>query len=406
MDISNQLRLILLLTGAVVFIAVYFFSRRRTAEAEVSHDEWTAPVRQSNEPEFIIDDSPLINEEELEVPAYIRKQKQEGRYEADEALTTVVLDDDHVIDEIVATQAFIDSVEREQKLHQPIASHARTDRFNVEEIQLDLVENEPFTQPALSADVDLPASIKEDTQSVPIVFDLQESNSFVIEEVTEEYPKIAAEDFHEDFAEDSFEKVSDDLRPESAIELEPALETKSPLKQSHEASALATPAQEVVVSRQAESAVKSVEKPTAKPAGVAARKIFSVRLVFPERIDGMRLLELLEGERMMHGKFGIFHRLNEGASVFSLASMVEPGSFDLQQMPEQYFPGVTLFMLLPGPLDGLIAFDQLMTCVRRMSHATQGVVQDERGNTLNAQLMNRLRDDVLDFQHLIGGVAH
>ncbi len=74
-------------------------------------------------------------------------------------------------------------------------------------------------------------------------------------------------------------------------------------------------------------------------------------------------------------------------------------------MSEQQFPGVTLFMLLPGPADGLVAYDQMLSCAQRLAHATGGVLQDERGSKLTPQAMGKLRDEVLDFQHLIGAMA-
>jgi cell division protein ZipA len=125
----------------------------------------------------------------------------------------------------------------------------------------------------------------------------------------------------------------------------------------------------------------------------------------PERVAGSELLSLLQREQLQHGKFSIFHRMHETQAVFSVASMVEPGTFDPAAMATQQFPGVTLFMQLPGPLDGLIAYDQMISCAQRVAHATGGSLQDERGSKLTQQTMERLREEVLDFQHLIGGVT-
>ncbi len=414
MDISNQLRLILLLTGVVIFIIVYVFGRRRGADAEVTHDEWTTTVQPAREPEFSIDDSPLIDEETLEVPAYIRKQQQEGRYDAEDSFTSSILDDDHVVDEIVATQAFIDSVEREQKFNDPAVTPARANRFHVEEVQLDLAQDGPFIDSGLSADIELSTSLQEDHHSGSVDFNVNESNAFVIEELDDPADEDTAEALGEAFSEEVYVDNSPEFSTAESLEVvsetsevptlsEPVATPSAPTVPTTTIEPVVPPVEKTV-----EKPVdKPVDKPAQKPSGQSVpRKIFAVRLAVAERLDGLRLLELLEVERLTHGKLGIFHRLHEGLSVFSLASMVEPGSFDLQQMPEQYFPGVTLFMLLPGPLDGLIAFDQMMTCAQRIAHATQGVIQDERGNKLNVDLMNRLRDDVLDFQHLIGGIAH
>lgn len=140
-------------------------------------------------------------------------------------------------------------------------------------------------------------------------------------------------------------------------------------------------------------------------ANAARRKIIALRVPMPERVPGAQLLALLQGERLQHGKFNIFHRQHDGGTVFSVASMVEPGSFDLHSMSEQQFPGITLFMLLPGPLDGLVAYDQMLSCAQRIAHATGAVLQDERGSKLTPQSMDKLRNEVLDFQHLLGAVT-
>lgn len=134
-----------------------------------------------------------------------------------------------------------------------------------------------------------------------------------------------------------------------------------------------------------------------------SRKIIALRLAAgAERIGGSQLLSWLQDENLRHGKFNIFHRLHGSEAVFSVASMVEPGTFDVTGMAEQQFPGVTMFMLLPGPLDGLVAFDQMLSCAQRLVHSMHGVLQDERGIKLLPHGIERLREDVLDFQHLLG----
>ncbi|MES1192152.1 MAG: cell division protein ZipA C-terminal FtsZ-binding domain-containing protein [Steroidobacter sp.] len=130
----------------------------------------------------------------------------------------------------------------------------------------------------------------------------------------------------------------------------------------------------------------------------AQRQLIALRLAMSERVSGAQLLEMFRAENLRHGKFNIFHRLHDGDTVFSVASMVEPGSFDIETMPSQHYPGITLFMLLPGPLPGAEAFEQMMSCAQRLSHLTSGVVQDESGVMLLESGIQRLRDKVLDFE--------
>ena len=86
---------------------------------------------------------------------------------------------------------------------------------------------------------------------------------------------------------------------------------------------------------------------------------------------------------MQHGRYGIFHYLDaNGESVFSVASMVEPGSFDLDAMPTAEFPGLTLFALLPGPKPGGDAIMAMIACSDRLQRTLGGALQDENGMPL------------------------
>jgi cell division protein ZipA len=133
---------------------------------------------------------------------------------------------------------------------------------------------------------------------------------------------------------------------------------------------------------------------------VERRKILSLRLsVLPERIEGATLLECLLAEALEHGKYSIFHRQNsEGAAVFSVASMVEPGTFDLDRMAETLYPGITLFAQLPGPVAGMHALNDMLACGRRLQQALGGVLQDERGVPLTVHRVERMRQEVREFE--------
>lgn len=146
----------------------------------------------------------------------------------------------------------------------------------------------------------------------------------------------------------------------------------------------------------------------AKPKLTEKRKIIALRLSAPltERYTGNRLRTAFDAMDLEHGRYGIFHRIYQGKSVFSVASMVEPGAFDLATMGETQFAGVTLFALLPGPLPGSKAYDQLIECARHLERNLGGELHDERGMPLNAQRVASLRNDVLDFEHLLGSPAH
>jgi cell division protein ZipA len=138
---------------------------------------------------------------------------------------------------------------------------------------------------------------------------------------------------------------------------------------------------------------------------VERRKILSLRLAMaPQRVEGAKLLESLQAESLQHGKYNIFHRLHaDGSIVFSVASMVEPGAFDLEKMGETLYPGMTMFTQLPGPVPGMHALNELIACARRLQANLGGTLQDERGVPLTVHRIERMRQEVREFERPAGG---
>lgn len=133
-------------------------------------------------------------------------------------------------------------------------------------------------------------------------------------------------------------------------------------------------------------------------------KVVTLRLVAGARrtIPGDELALCLRGIGMRHGKFGIFHRYegeDENRVIFSAASLVEPGSFDLANLKEQRLPGISLFMVLPGPMDGAEAFDLMMAAARALSKSLDAELLDESGSTLSIQRERYLREEIIQYRH-------
>jgi cell division protein ZipA len=105
---------------------------------------------------------------------------------------------------------------------------------------------------------------------------------------------------------------------------------------------------------------------------------------------------------MRSGKFGIYHRYDgndENRTIFSAASLVEPGSFDLANIKEQEIPGISMFLVLPGPIDGTEAFDLMMQAARAIAQTINAEVLDESGCTLSIQRERYMREEIIQFQH-------
>ncbi len=134
------------------------------------------------------------------------------------------------------------------------------------------------------------------------------------------------------------------------------------------------------------------------------QKIVTLRIVAGNQvaINGEELALSLRGIGMRHGKFGIFHRYDgsdEDKVIFSAASLVEPGTFDMTTIREQEIPGISLFMVLPGPVDGAQSFDLMIAAARTLRQALNAELLDESGSTLSVQRERYLREEIIQFQH-------
>ena len=224
-----------------------------------------------------------------------------------------------------------------------------------------------------------------------------------------------------------------DLRHEPRLEPVVNFESPSPVEDGPTAAAVSTPppasspvrreprigATDPFVATQAADSLAS-ERPQRRGADGAARrrvaeharsgaaeearatqKIIAVRVTAPppDRFDGAALRDAIEGLDLRHGRFGIYHRLEtQGRPVFSCASLLEPGTFDPETMAGVAYPGVTLFAVLPGPVPGHHALDDLMATARSIAEQLGGQLQDERGAALTVQRMAQLREEVTAFE--------
>ncbi|MGI9238940.1 MAG: cell division protein ZipA [Woeseiaceae bacterium] len=148
------------------------------------------------------------------------------------------------------------------------------------------------------------------------------------------------------------------------------------------------------------------EAATDRSAENVPTKIVTLRLVAREKsaFKGDDLILSMRGIGLRHGKFGIFHRYDgndESKTVFSAASLVEPGSFDLANIKEQQIPGISLFLVLPGPIDSVEAFDLMMAAARALAQSLAGELLDESGSTLSIQRERYLREEIIQYHHSI-----
>ena len=131
-------------------------------------------------------------------------------------------------------------------------------------------------------------------------------------------------------------------------------------------------------------------------------KILQVNLVSRKNeISGQMILDLTAELNLTHGEFNIFHRMDEktGKSIFSMANLVEPGSFDLNDMQNLKTPGLTLFTQLPAPVDCMTAFSEMMNAAKRISYILGAELQDGSHSVMTSQSIEHEREAVLQYKH-------
>jgi cell division protein ZipA len=117
-----------------------------------------------------------------------------------------------------------------------------------------------------------------------------------------------------------------------------------------------------------------------------------------ETIGGAELVVAAEKVGLEYGDMQIFHRMVEGqptkGPVFSMASMVKPGSFDIARVGALRTPGVTFFMTLPGPLPALDSWDMMLPAAQRVAELLDAQVLDEEHNALGRQRIQHIREEL------------
>jgi cell division protein ZipA len=139
------------------------------------------------------------------------------------------------------------------------------------------------------------------------------------------------------------------------------------------------------------------------------QKIVAIRVTaaHPARFDGAVLREVVTAARFTHGRYDIFHRLDaEGRPIMSLASLLEPGTFDPATMDSAAYPGIAIFTVMPGPVPAVRAFDELLDVARGLAHRLGGQLQDDRGAPLSVQRVFKLREEVVAFERSLGSAGH
>lgn len=105
---------------------------------------------------------------------------------------------------------------------------------------------------------------------------------------------------------------------------------------------------------------------------------------------------------LKYGEMNIYHRETDAGQVlFSMASVVEPGTFPKGTDESFSTPGMTLFTQLPGARDGLAIYADMLFTAERLSAILDAVLQDERRHKLTKQSIEHTREGILEHRRQI-----
>ncbi|MDF9391286.1 MULTISPECIES: cell division protein ZipA C-terminal FtsZ-binding domain-containing protein [Methylococcus] len=116
------------------------------------------------------------------------------------------------------------------------------------------------------------------------------------------------------------------------------------------------------------------------------------------RFSGERLRDALIDLDLVYGEMGIFHRYDSAyrEPLFSVASLVEPGTFPVNDMENFRTPGVVFFFQPAKVPDPLEVFDDLVDTCRGLASALDGRVLDEHRAELTESRVIEMREILAD----------
>jgi cell division protein ZipA len=117
---------------------------------------------------------------------------------------------------------------------------------------------------------------------------------------------------------------------------------------------------------------------------------------------GDDLLQVLITSGLKFGEMNIFHKRlskeQQSTVIFSVANMLNPGTFDLNNMDEFTTLGISFFLALPTPINNLDAFEQMLGVAQEIRDTLGGDLKDDHRNGMTGQTIEHYRQRIRDFE--------
>lgn len=120
-----------------------------------------------------------------------------------------------------------------------------------------------------------------------------------------------------------------------------------------------------------------------------------------ELFDGPAIHEALVLADLKFGLNDLYHRVTEvhgvTESVFCVANMLKPGTLDPVDQAHLSTPGLTMFLLVPAPIEGRSAMHDMMETAHLLATNLGGTVLDDNRALLKAQTAQYMLDQIADI---------
>lgn len=135
-----------------------------------------------------------------------------------------------------------------------------------------------------------------------------------------------------------------------------------------------------------ESELAKVKEQAAEPVYTFVQLyLLSENQLFP----GLRLAQMLENLGFLFGEDGMYHRhldlTDNSPTLFSVANIEQPGTFDVHHIDEFSTPGVVFFMQIPSPGSNVANFKMMVHYAEEMARVLGGVLLDEQQEIFTKQ---------------------
>ncbi|MEZ5555566.1 cell division protein ZipA [Haliea sp.] len=160
-----------------------------------------------------------------------------------------------------------------------------------------------------------------------------------------------------------------------------------------------------------EAEERQVDEPGLLPRDVEP-EVFMLNVVArdAEGFRGDDILHILLACDLRFGDMSFFHRHEQeagrGPIQFSVANMMQPGVFDIDNMSDFSTPGLVFFVTLPGPADMMQAFDYMLETAQTVARNLKGDVLDETRSALTRQTLEHSRQQIRDLERRMLARSH